>query len=264
MATYLHQVIAVERSAEADAKRALGEAARILAVGGDSDPLTGLSRTHRSLDPEQHPVLPPENRKVQAVTADLLASVQKAQARIFDVKLTRETGNAAARADVVVDGETILADVPPAYLLFLESRLAELIPGLIDKLPSLDPAEEWHDHTVDPVLRRGVWASAARETKSTTKLPQVQVLSPAQVIDGHAFEPKVQSYTTDQVTGYWTLVRYSGQLPAYVIQEIRERAVKLLEAVRVARERANTIEVENRKAGQVILGYVFGDAVPSA
>jgi hypothetical protein len=256
---YLHQVIAVERGVEADAKRGVGEIQRVLAVGGDSDPLTGLSRTHRSLDPEHYPVQPAENRKVQLTTADLLASAAKALTRLYDLKLTREAGNALAAADVTVDGTVLLENVPIGYLLFLEGKLSELVSGLIDRLPVLDPAEEWHDHTADPALRRGVWASAPRETTSRTRVPQVQVL-----YDATPEHPaQVRPYETDLITGYWTLVKYSGQLPAHVVQEIRERAVKVLEAVRAAREQANTLEVANREAGAVILGHIFGGAVSS-
>ena len=259
MPAYLHQVIAVERGVEADSKRSIAEIQRVLSVGGDGDPLTGLNRTHRPRG-EDDPQLPAETRKVQFTVADLLASAQKALTRLYDLKLTREAGNAAARADVIVDGEVLLADVPLGYLLFLEGRIAELISGLADKLPVLDPAEDWHDSRTDASLPRGVWASAPRETTSKTRKVQVQVL-----YDATPEHPaQVRPYETDLVTGYWTLIKFSGQLPARTVQEIRERAVKVLEAVRSARELANTLEVANREAGQVILGHIFGDAVTSS
>jgi len=46
MPTYLQQIVAVQRGVEADTKTALDEVKRILAVGGDQDPLTGPIRIH--------------------------------------------------------------------------------------------------------------------------------------------------------------------------------------------------------------------------
>ena len=87
---------------------------------------------------------------------------------------------------------------------------------------------------------------------------QVQELVPNQVIDGKAFEGKFVPYETQDVVGYWSQIKMSGELPASVVQAVRARAVKLLEAVKYARESANTMDVTDRQAGAVVLGYVFG------
>lgn len=258
MTTYLHQIIAVERGVEADAKRGLAEITRVLAVGGDSDPLTGITRTYRPRE-EGGVQRPAEARRVQVTAADLLAGAQKSLTRLFDLKFTREYTNCYARADVIVDGETLLSDVPAGYLLFLEGRLADLVKELIDRLPVLDQAEDWHDYREDPSLPAGVWASAPRETTSSQKVPQVQVLAPAT----KEHPAQVRPYETDVIGGYWTQVKLSGQLPAHVVQEIRGRATRLLEAVRYARELANTEEARDREAGAKVLGFVLGDAVAS-
>jgi hypothetical protein len=39
---------------------------------------------------------------------------------------------------------------------------------------------------------------------------------------------------------------------------MRARATAVLHAVKYAREQANTLTVDDRKAGEDILGYVFG------
>lgn len=259
MTTYLHQILAVDRGIEADAKRDLDEVRRVMAVGGKQDPLTGLSRTHKSRNPERWPDLPPETRRVQVTMADLLDGAQKALIRLFDVKYTREAGNAEAAADIVLDGEVILAGVPVNYLMFLEGQLASLIATLIDRIPVRNPAEDWHDQATDPNLPRGVWASAPRETPSTTR-------ETTSVTGYEATEhqpAQIRWIETDVNTGRWNLVSYSGQLSVQDVQELRRRASRMLIAVRYAREQANMLEVENKKAGKVILGRIFGDLVSS-
>lgn len=252
---HLHQVIAIERGVVADTDKRLAEIRHILAIGGDSDPLTGISRTYESRRGEEGDQLPEQSRKVQLTCRELLEHAQDYLTRLFDLKFTREYANCSARADIVVEGVTLVANVPAGFLLYLENQLTALITTLIDRLPALDPAEEWLD---DPALEEGVWRSAAREKERTRKVMQVQVLSPAQVIDGQKFDPQVRPYETDVIEGYWTTVKFSGQLPARDIQAMRARAVRVLEAVKYAREQANTITVTDREAGEALLGYIIG------
>jgi hypothetical protein len=260
VATRLHQIIPVERGVVAESLKRLGEVQHILSIGGDRDPLTGIVRTYRPRE-DGGVQLPDESRKVQTTVPELLATLQATMVRLFDLKFIREYANCSARANVVVNGETLLTDVPAGYLLFLENQISDLITKLIDRLPVLDAAEEWND--TDPALPTGVWASVPRETTRSEQVPRVQVLVPNQVIDGKAFEGKFQPYMTQEVVGYWTQVKQSGQLPPRVVQAIRARAVALLEAVKVAREAANSLEIVDREAGNAVLGFIFGEVISS-
>jgi hypothetical protein len=262
--TYLHQILAVDMGTEADTKLVLAQVRHVMEVGGKQDPLTGLRRTHKSRDTEKWPDLPEESRQVQVTVPDLLAQARKALIAMFDVKYTREAGNAAAAADVVVDGDTLLPAVPVGYLIFLENKILEFITTVIDKIPVRDPAEEWHGPADDPNLPRGVWASAPRLTPSTTRDKLVQVIAEPRVIDGHPFPGSYAPYEADVNTGTKTLVSYSGQLSVSDVQEMRERAVQVLTAVRFARQKANMTEVESKHAGAVIFGRILGDLVPQS
>jgi hypothetical protein len=254
--TRLHQIVAVQHGVEDETKKRLAQVKHLFTVGGDQDPLTGLSRTYEPKgDGDEKPS---EYRKVQVTAAELIAVATKSLAKLFDLKLVREEGNCKARANVEIDGNVILEDVPVGYLLFLEDRIKELV-AMIDTIPVLNPAVPW-DNTV-PGLREGEWASAVTKREVKDRVPQVQILSPAKVIDGQKFEPQVRPYETEKVIGWWHNVRYSGQLDPKVAQAIRERATAALEAVRFAREQANTLEIpaEHAHPGQDLLSYVFGD-----
>lgn len=248
--TALHQIIAVESGVTADTDRHLAEVRRVLAIGGDNDPLTGISKTYESNRGEEGDRLPAQNRRVQFTVAELLGHAQAHLTRLFDLKLTREFGNCSARGDIVLpDGTTLLSDVPAGYMLFLERQLAELI-KLIEQLPQLNPALDWSDEG----MPAGQWKTAPKKTVRTTKVPQVQVMYEA--TEHHPAQ--VRPYDTDIIEGYWTEVKFSGQLPAREIQAMRDRATALLHAVKYAREQANTLTVTNRQAGAALLGYVFG------
>jgi hypothetical protein len=260
---YLHQILAVDNGIEADTQKTLDQVRHVMAVGGKQDPLTGLRRTHKSRNTDKWPDLPEESRLVQVTVPDLLTQVRKAMIALFDVKYTREAGNAGAAADVILDGdsEPLLTAVPVGYLMFLENKILSFITTVIDKIPVRDPAEEWHGQATDPNLPRGVWASAPRETPSTVRDRLVQVVAEPQVIDGKAFDGQYIPYEADVNTGTRTLVSYSGQLSVQDVQDMRERAVAVLTAVRFARQKANMTEAEPRHAGAAVFGHILGNLV---
>ncbi len=255
MPTYLHQLIAVQRGIDEETAKTLGSVKHLLAIGGEQDPLTGISRTYQPVSDDPADQLPPQSRRVQITAAELVGRVDTTLTKMFDVKFTREEGNTAARADVVVDGTTLLTKVPVGYLMFLEAQLTKIV-ELIDAIPTLNPADNWAGNVTG--LREGVWASDARKTAVPRRVPQVQVLSPAQVIDGQKFDPQVRPYETEVTVGWWTTTKYSGQMDPKVQQEMRARAVKVGEAVRQAREAANRLETTNRTAAP-LLSYIFGE-----
>lgn len=248
--THLHQIIAIERGVTADTETKISQIRQVLAIGGERDPLTGLSRTYESRRGTEGDQLPSQVRRVQLTVPELLSAAQEQLTRLFGLKFTREYANCSARADVVVDGQALLTDVPAGFLLFLETQVAWLITNLIDKLPVLDPAEDWTAD--DPALPSGVWKSSSRQTERTRKVPKFQIM----VDPTPEHRAEIRQWDADEIEGYWTQVRFSGQLRQRDVQEMRNRAVKVLEAVRYAREEANTLEVTDREAG-ALLAYVF-------
>ena len=192
--------------------------------------------------------LPPEPTRVQVSAADVLVDVQRTLTRLFDVVLTQDTANAGAKADVVVDGHAILRDVPVTYLLFLEKKLVDLH-TFVDKLPVLDPAEDWEFDEA-----RGCYASAAVQTVRSKKVPRNHVK--AEATDRHPAQ--VEVYTEDVPVGRWTTTKLSGALPATRVKELREQVTKLQEAVKFAREQANSVTITDAKAGDAVFGYLFG------
>jgi len=250
MPTYLHQLIAVQRGIDEETAKVLGTVKHLLAIGGEQDPLTGISRTYQPKE-EGGEELPAQSRRVQITAAELIARVATSLTKMFDVKFTREEGNCNARADVTVDGQTLLTNVPVGYLMFLEAQVGKIV-ELIDEIPTLNPADNWSDTATG--LREGVWASDARKTAVPRRVPQVQVL-----YDATKEHPaQVRPYETEVTVGWWTTTKYSGQMDPKVQQDMRARAVKVQEAVRKAREQANRLETTTRSAAP-LLDYILGE-----
>lgn len=243
--TKLNAIIAVEKTAKSEGEKALTNAYQNVQK---APLLSGISRSYQPRD-EEGDALPSENELVQINVESVLSEVSEGLTRLFDVTLTKESGNTEARADVVVDGTTVLTDIPVGYLLFLEKKLVDL-KTFVSKLPVLDPSIRWHE---DETQEAGVWSSEAVKTIRTKKVPRNHVK--AEATDKHPAQ--VEIFTEDQIVGDWTTVKFSGAIPAARRAELVSRVNKLADAVKVAREEANSTDVANRTAGAAVFGFLF-------
>ncbi|NUR61280.1 MAG: hypothetical protein HOV87_21855 [Catenulispora sp.] len=243
MATKLSQIIAIEKGVKSKSYADLTQAHHDVQKQAL---LTGLSRTYQPKD-EDGEQLPPEATRVQVKAEDVLRQIAGNLTRLFDVTATKDWANCAARADVVVDGRTLLRDVPVSYLLFLEKQLTDLH-TFVKKLPVLDAAESWtHDPASDWYRTEPV------RTMRTKKVPRNHVK--AEATEKHPAQ--VEVYYEDVAVGYWTQTKFSGALPAQRVNELVERVEKLTQAVKFAREEANTFEVTDQHVGEAVFGYLF-------
>jgi hypothetical protein len=240
----LNQIIAVEKGVKSRSFQELTDAHHALQK---PTLLAGISRTYRPKD-EEGEELPPESTKVQVKSEEIIRHTVAILTRLFDVTATKDWTNCVAKADVVVDGEPLLRDVPVAYLLFLEKQLVDLH-TFVRKLPVLDAAESWvYDASAD------AWATEPAQTTRTKKIPRNHVK--AEATEKHPAQ--VEVYYEDVIVGYWKTVKFSGALPAKRINELLERVEKLQQAVKFAREEANGVDVVEQEVGEKVFRYLFG------
>lgn len=246
----LNQIVAVEVGAKDEAGAAVAKAVKTL--GADEAALYGLTRTYEpraDVDADVRAEERPDERvKVQVVAEDAVRVMARSLARLFDVTLTKETADATAKADVVVDGSSVLlADVPVTYLLFLEKQ-AKRIRLVLEKLPVLDPAVDWH-----PDANTGLWRTDVTKKTSGKKVPRNHVRFAG---DEH-HPPQVDVWQEDVIVGDWSAIRFSGAVPATRKQLLLDRCDTLLRAVISAREEANSVTVTDRAAGAAVLDWLL-------
>ncbi len=135
----LNQIIAVEKGIKSRSFQELTEAHQALQKPAL---LAGISRTYRPKD-EEGEQLPPESTRVQIKADDIIRQTTESLTKLFDATAAKDWTNCNAKADVVVDGQTLLAQVPATYLLFLEKQLVDLH-TFVKKLPVLDASETWN------------------------------------------------------------------------------------------------------------------------
>lgn len=243
MAKKLNQIIAVEKNIKGRALQDLTEAHQSLQK---TALLGGISRSYRPKD-EEGEQLPPEATKVQLKSEEIIRKTNETLTKLFDVVATKDWANCQAKADVIVDGQKLLSNVPATYLLFLEKQLVDLH-TFIKKLPILDASETWtFDQSAD------CWATEPVMTTKTKRVPRNHVK--AEATEHHPAQ--VEVYYEDITVGNWRTIKFSGALPARRVNELLARVEKLQEAVKFAREEANALEVEDVKTGEAVLGYLF-------
>jgi hypothetical protein len=92
------------------------------------------------------------------------------------------------------------------------------------------------------------------QTLKTFKTPRNHVK--AEATEHHPAQ--VEVYYEDVTIGYWRTVKFSGALPAQRVNELLARIDKLSQAVKFAREEANSTEVEEQRIGDRVFQYLFG------
>jgi hypothetical protein len=239
----LNQIIAIQNGKKTQAKDSLTAAYHQLQK---PDLLSGISRTYKPKD-EAGEQQPPESKHVQLKVKELIERVSRDLTELFDVVATQDHANCQAKADVKVEGRVILSGVPVTSLLFLEKQLVDL-QTFVEKLPVLDAGERWEFNAA-----QDCFASEPFQTTRTKKVPKSHIKYEAT----KEHPAQVEMYFEDVTVGTWTTVKYSGAIPAQERNALLERARQLADAVKSAREEANTLEVEKKKLGETVLNFIF-------
>lgn len=243
--TKLHQLLAVEKSVKTAAAAATNSAYH--AFQKSIELFNGLSRVYSPRD-EDGETLPAENKKVTFQVDGLLTELRDPLVRLLDVTAQKDWANCTAKADVVVDGQTLIEDAPVSYLLFLEKQLTDL-GTLIKSVPVLEASENWE---LDP--QTGLYRSARYQTIRSKKVYRNHVLAVA--TEKHPAQ--VQVYQEDVPAGTWETVKFSAAVPLVRRRRMSDQQEKLLAAVRFARERANEQAVPDEvRPGDTVFDFVF-------
>lgn len=238
----MNQILAVEKTLKGQAENAFTTIHQELKK---KEIFQGTIRTYRpKADDGEH--LPPERKFVMARVEDQFAKVQEVLGEYFDLTATKDMTNTVARADVIVNGEAMLKDVPATHLLWLENKLVDIM-TLIRSLPALDPAYKWEFDK-----QEGVYRTAATQSLRTAKVTKFTTVAPAT----KEHPAQIAKETEDVTVGTWETTHMSGAIPASRIEELIRRVQTVQKAVKVAREQANVVGAVQLKSSP-ILQYIF-------
>jgi hypothetical protein len=242
----LHEFLAVLSGKKGEIAKVISEIYKQIQK---PDLYDGLRRTYQPAKAVESggELLPPENKPARENLKDHIAKAVSGWRELIDLVATVDAGNQQAKADLVIGGRTIDKDVPVTTLLFLEKQLTD-VRTFIDTLPTPDTAETW---IRDPVS--GMLVTEPTQTRRTEKVQRPIVLFPATP----EHPAQTQLITEDVTAGTWTAVKSTTKVTRPAKEAALARVDALLAEVKMARERANSISVESRKTGELIMKEVF-------
>lgn len=240
----LNQIVAVVAGKKTRTEKDFGDLNKIVQK---PELFHGLNRQYQPIE-EGGEELPAEAKFPQKNAREIVTNVRDILTGIIDAVATQEYGNQTAKADVKVNGQVIIKQVPVTVLLYLDKQLSDLN-TFVGNIPTLDPAERWtyNDQT-------GQWQTEVVKTVRTKKTQKPIVLY--QATDKHPAQ--TQLITEDVTAGHWLTTKYATVMSATEKQGIQARIAQLQEGVRIAREEANGVEVEQIKIAEPFLKFVFG------
>ena len=135
----LNQINAIVSARKNEAEKHITELYKLI----QKDTLfVGRERTYRPLDEVNGQKLPPESQRVQQRADDLVRQAREKWIELWNLVLTQDTGNQAARADVVVDvalHHPATAKLRQPLTISELARDAELVTLPIRGDPRIDP-----------------------------------------------------------------------------------------------------------------------------
>lgn len=188
----------------------------------------GLTKKYRPKD-EEGEKYPDESKKVVLLAENVLKEARDIESGWWDVIASCEYGNQQASADLVVDGQVLVRQATVPLLLFLDKRFKDLR-TFIEKLPTLDPNEDWEKDA-----NSDLYKTPRQTTHRTRKVSRPLVLYPATP----EHPAQTQMVSEDEVAGWWDSVKTSGALPVPRQRELLARVDKLIRGVKFAIEEAN-------------------------
>ena len=193
-----------------------------------------------------------EQSDIQTTLKKELDWVANFLAKSVDSGYQIDKGNTEAKADLVVEGSTInIKDVPATFLLQLEKHLLS-VRELASTIPTLDPAQGFQ---ADTAAGKGYWK--AREVVKDKTKKDKKILRLAVATDKHP--EQVQVYDADVVIGTLQEQEWSTLTTPAIKSEILARVDSLIQAVKKARSRANSmdLDVTGLRIGKQLLDYVL-------
>ena len=244
----LHEILAVEGDLEGRSKVVVDETKKVF---GKAALFTGVTRTCDMYDAADK-APPAEFQEMTTTVEKRLTYATGFLSAYFDAVLTKDATNCVAKGDIVLeDGTVLFNDVPVTFLLGLESKLKH-VRDTYAAAPTMQQGIKWEPRED---LGAGVYAMANPPKKlKTAKKFKFQILyeatdkHPAQIEKWEEQVP-VGEYTEDITNGMLTPARKS---------ELLGNIDTLIQAVKKARQRANTTTLEERKIGQKLFEFIHG------
>jgi hypothetical protein len=252
----LFEIIAVEGDAQSRAVKLIQETKTVFS--NKENLFKGKQRTLQLFDRPSEKLVEIEALeakdttyiKVESTVPDSLNYLGCILADYWDLMYQKEASNQVAKADIVMDGNVLLANVPLTFLLCMESRLRDLR-VVFDSIPTLSPGIEW---TPDTAYGKHIYQSPLVKNVKTREDTEYRVV--VQATD--KFPAQVQAIKGQFNIGQYSDKDWSGLISSAEKANLLLTFDKLIAAVKTARQRANDTDANKDKVGDILLTALIG------
>jgi len=249
----LHEILAVEGDKKERKQKMLEEGRKTFREKHDL--FEGFIKSYESFDDNDNEKF--EESKTRDTTVMAKADyIFNAIIEYIDCVIQKDSANQGAKADVMIDGVVLIADIPAVTLLTIESEIKQWR-DVLGFIPTLEHGIEWDE---DKTQGDGVWKTKnPLQTFKTAKEPKSKVLYEAT----KEHKAEIEKWNETINVGKYLLTKFSGKITSAAKSDILNRVDILSDAVKQARTRANKVEVPSMKIGTQIREYILKGNLPS-
>jgi hypothetical protein len=244
MANKLHELLAVEQDRKQKENQAIGEAVSTFTKKDVT--FDGMVKRYIAMEDDSEQI-PDETKEMVTTVKEKLEATLEAVITGLDAHISKEETNASnvAKAELKV-GDTDFGTFSATALLALESHLSK-IREMYAVIPVLDSTRKWEFDS-----QKGVYKAEEEIKFRSIKRPKVIVKYEA--TKEHPAQTELL-YLDFQVGKYET-VYFSGKITPTQKSTLLKRLDDLIESVKVARAKANNVEVNNQKIAKKLFDFV--------
>ncbi len=250
MGSKLHQVLAVEKELAAQSKTILTETVKVFK---EPSLFNGFVKTLKMFDSSREDE-EASQRTFNNITTDVMSRVNYAipfLTRHLDCIFQKEATNGIAKASVMIDGTgVLLKDVPAVTLLRMEKELAAYR-AVFAKIPT---QQAGIDYVLDESMPGAIYKTA--EQVKTQKIEKnIEFRVAAKATEQHPAQ--IKELMINEQVGEYTETKWTGCITSKKKMEIMSKFEILIQAVKIARSKANNAEIVKVDSTKNMLEWIF-------
>lgn len=245
----LHEILAVVGDLKGAKEKIATETIKTF---GKPSMFTGMTKNLNMFAEERKQEETDEHQAMQTTVMEKLNYMKESAIRYWDAKFQKELGGQMAKADVIIDGTTLIEGLPVLLLLEMESELKELR-KIYEAIPTLESKIDWEPA---PDIGDGVYKSKFPVVSNKTeKTYEHKVIVPP--TDKHPAQ--IREWTEDKPIGQYSTKTWSGMVNPAEKSKLLGKLDKILRAFKQARQRANKQELSKEQFASKVFDFIHSN-----
>lgn len=244
MANKLHEILAIEQDRKNKANLSIGESKKQFSKNPTS--FDGMIKKYTPTE-ENAEEIPDETKEMVSTVEKTLTSTLEPVIIAMDATLSKEETNASgvAKTELKVESK-VFGEFSATTLLALESQLTKVL-DLYKSIPILDTTKKWEFDD-----QNGFFRTPEEVKFRSIKRPKVIVKYEA--TEKHPAQTELLNI--DFQVGKYETTYFSGRITPAQKTQLVQKLEKLIEEVKLARAKANNVEVHKVKLGKELFEYI--------